>query len=607
MKCAVPAQTNTKTSVMRRRLLNGICCAMLLMCVPVFPQPKLSSIDFHGNRHFSQRELLQSFPLAVAGNVSQERLQSCDSLLRERYRREGYFFAKIDSAVERFSGDSATVSLSYYLDEGSQSLVSRFAIRGARLFTADDIRAGFETASGKPLSQATLEADIDNLLTRYENAGYPLASIRIDSLVLDSLDASNLTFTVDVREGPRVTIKEINVEGNASTRSYVIAREASMQQGELYSQEKVDRFRRKLERLGIFSSVGEPQLYLSRDPSGSNSVGGGLSVAVQEGSTNNFDGIVGYAPPPTSGGSGYFTGNVFISMRNLFGTGRKAVVQWQRESPFTQQIQANYVEPWVAGYPVNLGAGIFQRKQDSLYIKTQYNLRTDFSLTDEFSLAATVNEESVDPSADLNYFTVFESNLLSVGGELRYDTRDNIRSPRSGIAYSTTYSRGTKRITGPAQYLELADNRKFLVEQFAIDLESYLPTFARQVLLVGFHGKKISSSQLEQSDLFQIGGINSVRGYLENQFYGSQVVWSNCEYRFLVGRYSSLFGFFDAGYFSRPPDLLHQIASQEKLLYGYGIGTNLETALGIFRVSFALGQGDGFSTAKIHFGLANDF
>ncbi len=607
MKCALSARTNTETSAMRQRLLNGICCAMLLFCPSIFSQPKLSSVDIHGNRHFSQRELLQSFPLAVGGNVTHERLRSSDSLMVERYRLDGYFFARIDSLVQRFSGDSTTVSLSYYLVEGEQSLVSQFTIRGAHLFSSEDIRTGFETAIGKPLAQATLEADIDFLLSRYENAGYPLASIRIDSLKLDSFDVSKLTFIVDVKEGPRVTIKEINVEGNTSTRSYVVAREAFMQQDEPYNQNKVDRFRRKLDRLGIFSTVGEPQLYLSRDSSSSDSVGGGLSVTVQEGSTNNFDGIVGYAPPATNGGSGYFTGNVFISMRNLFGTGRKAVVQWQRENPFTQQIQANYLEPWVAGYPVNLGVGIFQRKQDSTYIKTQYNLRADFSLTDEFSLAATVNEESVDPSADLNYFTVFESSLFSVGGEIHYDTRDNIRSPRSGINYSTTYSRGTKRVTGPAQYLDLAADRKNLVEQFTIDMESYLPTFTRQVLLVGFHGKKISSNQLEQSDLFQIGGINSVRGYLENQFYGSQVVWSNCEYRFLVGRYSSLFGFFDAGYFSRPPDLQHEIASQEKLLYGYGIGTNLETSLGIFRVSFALGQGDGFSSAKIHFGLANDF
>jgi len=592
---------------MRHRPLNNFCFAMLFIPSLLFSQPRIFSIAVHGNQHFSQRELLQSFPLAVGGDFTHERLRASDSLIVERYRSEGFFFARIDSVTRTYSGDSGTVSLSFFLEEGKQSFVAQIAVSGAHYFTPDDIRGGFETTVGKPLRQVTLEADIDNLLVRYENTGFPLASLRVDSLAVDSLDASKLTFTVEVKEGPRVYIKEINVEGNTSTRNYVVAREASLLQAEPYNQEKVDRFHRRLQRLGIFSSVSQPQLYLFRNPTGIDSVGGGLTVAVQEGSTNNFDGIVGYAPASNSGESGYFTGNVFISMRNLFGTGRKVVVQWQRENPFTQEIQASYNEPWVAGYPVYAGVGIFQRKQDSTYIKTRFDLRTDLDLTDEFSLAATLSQESVDPSTDLNYFTVFESSLLSLGGEVHFDTRDNLRSPRSGIYYATSYSRGTKRIAGPEQYLQLAPSRKFLVEQFAVDLEGYLPTFARQVLLLGFHGKKISSSQLEQSDLFQLGGTNTVRGYRENQFYGSQVVWSNCEYRFLIGRYSSLFGFVDAGYLSRPPDLLHGIASQEKFLYGYGIGTRLETSLGIFRVSFALGEGDGFSTAKIHFGIANDF
>jgi outer membrane protein assembly factor BamA len=131
--------------------------------------------------------------------------------------------------------------------------------------------------------------------------------------------------------------------------------------------------------------------------------------------------------------------------------------------------------------------------------------------------------------------------------------------------------------------------------------------------MLGLHGRKISSSRLEQSDLYQIGGTNTVRGYRENQFYGSQTVWSNLEYRFLTGRSSSVFGLFDAGYFSRPSDELrhkefgYDISSQENFLYGYGIGARIETALGIIRVSYALSEGDGFSAGKIHFGIANDF
>jgi outer membrane protein insertion porin family len=572
-------------------------------------QPKIVSIRFQGNHYFSQRELSQSFPLSVKAEFSVERLKTSIAALADRYRNDGFFFARVDSVQQVFTGDSAFVELIYFMDEGKQSLVTQIRINGATAFSPDELRRSFETASGLPLRQAILEKDIDDILARYENTGYPLAKVRVDSLALDSADVGQLSFALSISEGPRVHIKEIKVEGNTATRSDVVAREAYLQSDEIYRQEKVDRIRRRLERLGIFSFVGEPQLYFERDPGFADSVSGGLSITVQEGNTNNFDGIVGYVPSTASGGSGYFTGNVFVSMRNLFGTGRKAVVRWQRENQSTEELEASYVEPWIAGYPVNAGIAIYQRKQDSTYIKNRFDFRADVSLSTEVSVGLIINQESVFPSADLNYFTVFESNILLFGGEIHLDTRDNLRSPTSGINYQTSYNRGTKKISGPAQffYLASASDRKSLIERLSLDVEYYLSVLRKQVLMLGFHGRKITSSHLEQSDLYQIGGTNTVRGYRENQFYGSQTVWSNLEYRFLTGRSSSVFGLFDAGYFSRPSDDLRHISSQEKFLYGYGIGARIETALGIFRVSYALSEGDGFSAGKIHFGIANDF
>ena len=579
---------------------------MILYPLILLPQTKNPSITIHGNHYFSQRELLRSL-LGTESDLSHQRALALDSAIVERYRLEGFFFTRIDSVLTSATSNDEETSLDVYLSEGEQSVIARISFWGVKHFAAEEIRSRFETGVGKTLQQATLEKDIDDLLTRYENDGYPLAKVKVDSLAVDSLDKSRLTFAIEVSEGPRVALTEVTVAGNSTTRSNVVAREAYLQPGELYNQEKVDRIRRRLERLGIFASVGEPQLYFSHDIGDSDAVAGGLSITVQEGNTNNFDGVVGYAPAVQTGQSGYFTGNVFVSMRNLFGTARKVVVRWQRETPATQELEASYDEPWVGGYPLYAGIGIFQRKQDSSYIKTRFDLRGDLNVTSELSLALTFRKESVVPSADLTYFTVFESDITSFGGEIHFDTRDNLRNPTSGIAYATTYSRGTKKIDGPAQYLFLAPGRSFLVEQITLDVESYFPTFRRQVLLIGFHGKKISSGQLEQSDLFQLGGTNSVRGYRENQFYGSQIIWSNVENRFLVGRTSSVFGFVDAGYFSRPADINHSISSQQKFLYGYGVGTRLETSLGIFRLSFALGQGDGFSDAKIHFGIANDF
>ena len=592
---------------MCRRQLLGVCIAMLFLPCALLPQTKIASIGFYGNHYFSERELLQFLPFSRGIEFSQERIRSSIQTLMDQYRGEGFFFARVDSVQRSFSVDSTTVGLDFFLNEGKQSLIARIGISGMTVFSPDDMRRQFETVPGALLHQATLEKDIDNVLIRYENSGYPLAKVHVDSLEIDSLDTSKLSFVLAVTEGPKVYLTEIKVEGNALTRGNVIAREAYLHTSEIYDQEKVDGIRRRLERLGIFSSVGEPQLYLFHDPGSADTVSGGISIAVQEGNTNNFDGIVGYVPPAPGEGSGYFTGYMFVSMRNLFGTGRKAVVRWQRESQSTQELEASYNEPWVAGYPVNAGVSIFQRKQDSTYIKTRFDFRADVNLTTDLAIAATISQESVVPSANLDYFSVFESSLLALGGEIHYDTRDDVRNPTSGISYATAYSRGTKKITGPEQYLSLAPDQSFLVEQLSMDMECYLPLFTRQVLLAGFHGKKITSDQLEQSDLFQIGGTNTVRGYRENQFYGSQVLWSNFEYRFLTGRLSSVFGFVDAGYFSKPPDILHALPSQEKFLYGYGIGTRLDTSLGVLQVSLALGEGDTFSTAKIHFGIANDF
>jgi len=111
----------------------------------------------------------------------------------------------------------------------------------------------------------------------------------------------------------------------------------------------------------------------------------------------------------------------------------------------------------------------------------------------------------------------------------------------------------------------------------------------------------------ENSDLYRLGGTNSLRGYREGQFLGSRIFWSNLEYRALLTIRSYGFIFFDTGYYLRPGEPDRNIDKSEDFLYGYGLGLNLETALGVLRVSYALGKGDTFSDGKIHFGILNEF
>ncbi|MDE3058317.1 MAG: BamA/TamA family outer membrane protein [Bacteroidota bacterium] len=582
----------------------------------LFSEPHITEISFRGNEHFSSRELLSVLSVHRGDIFTATVADTSSAEILRRYRSDGFFFACVDSAATRFSGDSSSVGLTFFLEEGIQSLVYSFTIDGNTVFPEKGIRTRFETSPGKPLNQAVLEKDIDLLLSDYENAGYPLASVKVDSLRLDSTDRSRLSFALVVNEGPKVILGEIKVTGNTSTKNYVVEREARLGNGEVYNQQKVDRIHHRLERMQIFSSVSEPELFLTLNPAENSSgehaarlqrVHGGLLINVQEENTNNFDGILGYVPAPSSGTAGYLTGTVLVSMRNLFGTGRAATVHWVRESAVTQELELSYSEPWVAGYPVNAGADFFQRKQDSSYVAARINGDADLLVSDQFSVGGLLRWSSVYPSASLNYFTVFESSELSFGVDIRYDTRDNLWNPTRGVFYSTSYERGTKHISGPERYLSLAPEKNYVEQRVAADLETYVSLAARHIAMLSLHGRQITSNRIEQSDLYQFGGTNTVRGYRENQFYGSRMVWSNLEYRYLTGRASSVAAFFDAGYFSRPADALRGMNGQQEFIYGYGVGMRMETGLGIIRVSYALGKGDTFSTGKIHFGLENSF
>jgi outer membrane protein assembly factor BamA len=597
-------------STLLQLLLKNSTISRLVISIFLVPclnaQPLISSIAIRGNTYFTERELLQPLPLKVDARFSRELLEQSRTLLLRRYLNEGFYAAVIDSIRTQITPDSTSAAVSIFLSEGTQSLLADVRISGNTILSTEQIYRFCDTKTGAPLRQEVMEEDIETILGWYDVHGYPLASVSIDSVLLDPDDRSRLLLHVHVKEGPAVVIQQVKVEGNTSTKDYVVMREVRLSGAELYNEERIDRIRKRIERLGIFSAVSRPLLFFTSEPSGDTSRGG-ILIAVQEGNANNFDGIVGYVPSALPGEKGYFTGNIFIGLRNLFGTGRRTTVRWVRENQYSQEVELTYFEPWIAGYPLNGSAGFFQRKQDSTYIKTRINLRTDFLATDELSFGLFVNRETIYPSSSMPYFTVFESDVFALGAEIRYDTRDNLRNPTDGVNYTTAYERGEKNINGPAQYVSLAPDRSITIERISLDFETFFSLFPAHVLMGGIHARQLTSKGIEQSDLFQFGGTNTLRGYRENQFAGSQIVWTNLEYRFFLGRTTSVFGFLDGGFYSRPRDPVHQISAQENMKYGYGVGARVETGLGQLRISYALGAGDSFSAGKIHFGIANDF
>ncbi len=590
-------------SLTRHVTFLPVIVALASMCVinnSSAASSNIQTLTISGNTAFTTRQLtdeMSSLPsLVFSSTIMQNDVQS----IVDRYRRAGYLDASIVASLE-YAADSSFVDVQLTVKEGRQVLVGNIQFTGQQYFSEEGIRSRFDMKSGEPLDESRLELDIEELLTRYERAGYPLAQCQVENVVRHAGEESDsLDITLAIDEGERVTIDEIQVLGNKETDAAVVVRETRLGVGEPFNPVKVDAIRQRLQRLNIFSDVSEPELYTRNNK-------GGLLITVREGNTNTFDGVIGYIPASSDGERGYVTGLASIAMRNLFGTGRKLDFRWQREDRNSQELGVHYVEPWLFSAPVNLGGGFFQRQQDTSYVRRVVDFKAELMFSEELSASVLFGSENVIPSADSGASRVFRSVTTAFGVELLYDTRDDLYSPTGGARFRTDYSVGKKRLSDIPVVFSSRVSERVTTQKFALDLDVFLSTFTRQVFAFGFHGRELQSGQIEEGEMFRLGGARTLRGYRENQFIGSRIAWSNTEYRFLLARRSFFYGFFDGGYYFRPADDVRGIARSDAFKYGYGIGVQLETGLGNLGVSFALGQGDTFGKAKIHFGLINEF
>jgi outer membrane translocation and assembly module TamA len=133
------------------------------------------------------------------------------------------------------------------------------------------------------------------------------------------------------------------------------------------------------------------------------------------------------------------------------------------------------------------------------------------------------------------------------------------------------------------------------------------------------------SPHYTETDLNRFGGAKSLRGFREEQFQSSHMLWGDLEYRYLLDRFSYAFIFSAAGYYQRPVLVFDERSApassfteqdesrelvenasrqkQSEMLYSYGFGFSYATPVGIIRFNYALSQADSFANGKVHVGI----
>ncbi len=558
---------------------------------------EVDRVVIRGNQAISTDDIITALGFESGNVFDRHTLDQNINRMLHAYADQGYLWTEITSLDIQFSPDSSAVSFTLHIREGPVARVDDIELAGNVQWEAYDLLAEFDSRPGGVFDAALLERDIDRLLTRYDQHGFPYCRIEVSRI---QTKGERLTIQLTIHEGPFIRVDGFRVEGNKVTKSYVITREFRLKPGEPFDQRRLNLGRTRLLRSGLFTGVNVPELDV-------NSRGDGaiIVVHVQEDRFSTFDGIMGYAPG-VNGNGGFLTGNFTLSMNNLGGAGRRVEAAWIRRDPLSSDIRLDYEEPWMFGIPLTVAMNFGHLNQDTTFTATQFGLSLKWPLTMTVDGYGRLGWRRIIPDS-LSAFALAPSRELNARLGLTIDSRDHVLNPLRGAHFELSVEFGLR--FNESRPVFQPERSRIQTSMVRVDIEQFIPTIRRHTALIGIHVVNISTGEqvLPVSQQIRFGGTRTLRGYRENEFQGARVAWSNFEYRILLSSRSRFFTFFDAGYFESPRRTSGGVETLRETKIGYGLGIRLESSLGILGIDYGIGEEDSPLNGKVHIRFRNAF
>lgn len=511
-----------------------------------------------------------------------------EQVLYDSLIAQGFFAAKTEH-----NGDTL------FINSGT-----KFNLAPARIFGDSAVIA--PTLYGQlPISQEALfaswriEASIEDLLSWCENNGYPYAQIVLDSLSLDFTNTSVTPF-LKLSAGPRITLDYIEFTGNDISHAKLLERESRLRIGSVFNDARAMQARRRLSQLEYIRSVSDPRIIVNDEGKS------GLLFDVTENKLSRID-IVAGLTPKTDSEAQTVTGLIDLQFLNLFGTGRRGKVYWQRPSSGVQQLALAWREAWIGGTPLHADLSFEQRVEDTLYVTRKFGTRVGFpvSATTEIFTGISREELLADSATAVALGFVTNQTLLYEIG-VTVDTRDHLTNPRGGIRFETTAARAHRTTDDPPFG---SDKTRFEQQRATVDFEVNREVFPFWVTNVSGHARILTSDEprVQTADLFKLGGARTLRGFREEQFLGEQIAWTTVEARYWLGQ-SSRFAFFsDWGGVANNSKSRESDSREWEAHLAYGLGLRLETGIGIWGVDYGIATSNSPLNGQLHVSLLSLF
>jgi len=323
------------------------------------PVTGVSQIVFKGNKAFDDGDLRGVIATKTStwwnffeanDNYDPDRLAFDREQLRKFYLSEGYVDFQVTSAIAELPRDRSKFYITFTIDEGERYNVGEVIVdTSLEALNPEAVRRLIPIADGSVYNADQVDAGVESITFAAGAVGY--AFVDVNTSIRRMPETNTVDVVYRIKEGPRVYIERININGNTRTLDRVVRREFRLVEGDAYNKVLINRSRSRIRGLGFFEEVE-----IEEEP-GSGPDKTVINVNVEEQSTGELSIGAGFSSTDN------FITDLSISERNLLGRGQFLRLRLS-VSGRRQQADISFTEPYFLGRQMAAGFDIFKLLTD---------------------------------------------------------------------------------------------------------------------------------------------------------------------------------------------------------------------------------------------------
>ena len=250
---------------------------------------------------------------------------------------------------------------------------------------------------------------------------------------------------------------------------------------------------------------------------------------------------------------------------------------------FESQISFGDYYPFLFQSPFGVAANFLLYKRDSTFLDLNAEFNVSYQLNNGTTFRAHyryVNSNllsGAENSIEFQSLSSYSTNSYGLSFEKKQV--DNIVNPSRGSAFMSKFYLGQRTLNSDSNSVSN------VTVSGHIHYQQYIPFFKRHVLFMSGSFDMYSSPVIYQNELFRFGGLNTLRGFNEEELFASVKGIATIEYRFLLDQSSNIFIFYDQCIYEN--NALEYFKDQP---FGFGAGISFGSKIGIFNITYALGK-----------------